>query len=459
MDEQQHWTPADDEVIRGALDTVRRDVDALPLADVRFVKARGVARRRRAMIVGAVWVAAAVTLVGFVGFRALGTNQAFDLRPAVPITTAPNPARPLLAGGPLPISVEWMRALGITESIQLTPGEGEFPDCPIGTPGTQLARAKVGTQVFDANGSWAELRSLDAAQAVYRATSPAAGDTAAATAVNRLVGCRQMKVTAEAAAAWPKVFSGVTANSHTWYVVAHHGALTSLLTDTEPGRTTSRHSLAQMKLLALVAQQRLQEVEGASQPPPSAGVPSDFDEKMPVEGTVPHISSSLFVAASAWSSPRLSAGHATHAVTTGFEGSSELILTCDLTTTAPTLGPDAGRVGVVHVADQITGARIGEQRVRLMGSRAAAAAERQRLVSDIKACREPDIETSELPGHPGFFKSVEFHPGSQPWVGWLAVTVNERTPNAVSVISLDGRTGPLDGFSELSRLVTLAAKK
>ena len=108
---------------------------------------------------------------------------------------------------------------------------------------------------------------------------------------------------------------------------------------------------------------------------------------------------------------------------------------------------------------RIIGAFIGQQRVRLMGSPAAAAAERQRLLSSIRACREPDIEISESAEHPGFFKSVERHPGSQPWFGWVAVTVSERTPDAVSTIALEGTQRPLDGFSELSRLVALAARK
>ena len=48
MDEQELWTPADDESIRRALGSLRWEIDALPLADVRFVKARGNSRRRRA---------------------------------------------------------------------------------------------------------------------------------------------------------------------------------------------------------------------------------------------------------------------------------------------------------------------------------------------------------------------------------------------------------------------------
>ena len=88
MDEQGLGTPADDESIRRALDSLRWETDALPLTDVRFVKARGNSRRRRAFLVGAAATAAAVAVVGVLGFNALGRNQASDLSPATPSTTA-----------------------------------------------------------------------------------------------------------------------------------------------------------------------------------------------------------------------------------------------------------------------------------------------------------------------------------------------------------------------------------
>jgi hypothetical protein len=81
MDEQELWTPSDDESIRRALGSLRWEIDALPLADVRFVKARGNSRRRRAFLVGAAVTAAAVA-VGVLGFNALGRTQALDLSPA-----------------------------------------------------------------------------------------------------------------------------------------------------------------------------------------------------------------------------------------------------------------------------------------------------------------------------------------------------------------------------------------
>ena len=462
MDEQQRWTPADDEVVRGALDDLRRDVRALPLADVRFVKARGVTRRRRAVVAGVAAVAAAVAAVGL-GFHTLGSNQAFDLRPAtitpsptMPSTRSPNPALPLPVRGPLPVSAEWAAALCITETVQITdlrPGEGVFADCPVRAPCAQIATGSVHT----------ESTGLDAAQAAYRAASPGAGEAAAAAAVSQLRGCRQMTVRAELAAAWPKVFSSATPNSHNWYVVSHHKALTSLLTLTEPGAATPRRTLAQVQTLALVAQQRLvREADGASPPSPSTPPSTQstpVNEVMPVAGTRPLLSSDLFVAASRWSSPGLSAGRASHAVTTDFEGSAQLFV-CDADEAQDgTAG--AGRFGIVAVADQVTGTFLGKQRVRLMGSPVEAAAERQRLIAGIKTCRTTNSEVSVTSSTktPHRFKILSGLGGDQQEVSWVAVTVNEHTPAAVSTIYLRGTPSLVDGFAELDRLVALAAQK
>ena len=262
MPERDQWSPADDESVRGALDTLRWETERVPLADVRFVKARGNARHRRAQLVGSLSVAAAVAAFGFIGFHSIGSNQSLDVGPAATSSTpAPTPTKPaimFLLGGPLPVAAEWSVALGLTETVRMTdmrPGEGVWNDCPVGPPGAQRASGSVHL----ARSSW-----LDAAQGTYRATSADAGNAAAATAVSQLVGCQQMKVKVEAEAAWPKVFSTVTpgADSQSWYIVAHEGALTSLIVVTESGPTSPHHQLAQIRALGLVAQQRLvQEVK------------------------------------------------------------------------------------------------------------------------------------------------------------------------------------------------------
>lgn len=277
MNEQQHWTPADDEVVRGALDTLRRDVEALPLADARFVRARGNARRRRVVVVGAASAAAAVAAISFVGYNTLGSsNQGLDLRPAGPSSTGPSstgasstatgPSAPLAAPGPLLVAAEWRSALGINKTVQLgdmRPGEG-VTTC-VRPPGTQVA---IGNATTPSSGFYG-------VQGTYRALSADAGNTAAAKAVTQLVVCGEQPGQAdqwkvEADAAWPKVFSSTTADGKSWFIVAHQGPLTSLLALSDPAlggsKTESPHfSLAQIQALAQVTQQRLaHEVERAT---------------------------------------------------------------------------------------------------------------------------------------------------------------------------------------------------
>ena len=52
MADTDTWTPADDDYVRSAAHSLKADVDGLPLADVRSVKARGALRRRRTMLGG-----------------------------------------------------------------------------------------------------------------------------------------------------------------------------------------------------------------------------------------------------------------------------------------------------------------------------------------------------------------------------------------------------------------------
>lgn len=86
MAEHDEWTVADDEALRSSLSPLRREVDLLPLPDVRFVRARGRARHRRALAGGVAAGAAAVLLVGYVGFQDLH-GQDRSLTPATSTRT------------------------------------------------------------------------------------------------------------------------------------------------------------------------------------------------------------------------------------------------------------------------------------------------------------------------------------------------------------------------------------
>lgn len=81
------WSPEDDAFIRGALISLRADVDARRLPEPSFVRARGDATRRRRMVVVAAAVAAAAVIVGAVGFRGLADEDAAP--PPLPATPTP----------------------------------------------------------------------------------------------------------------------------------------------------------------------------------------------------------------------------------------------------------------------------------------------------------------------------------------------------------------------------------
>jgi len=261
MADLDQWTQAHDDTLRDALALMRRDVESLPLTDVRFVKARGNARRRRTFAVGAVAAAAAFVVVGAVGFSALGSDRALDGGPAATsptVTNTSSPTTPVGSAGPLLDAEEWKRALGISGTVQLgamRPGEGVLT-C-VSAPGALLA---IGTASATSIG-------FGAVQGTYRASSPDAGNAAAAKAVSQRLAPGRAETMgvfrAEAEAAWPKVFSMAAvpdSGGKQWFIVAHQGALTSLLSVSDPS-VTAGFPLAQIQALALIAQQRLVQLE------------------------------------------------------------------------------------------------------------------------------------------------------------------------------------------------------
>src|SRR5690349_19705168 len=94
MAEHEDWTAADDARLRAALSSLRADVEAAPLPDVRFVKARGMARRRRRFLaVGAAAAVAAIVAgtVGYDVFRPDGDVVHLPAARTSTTTSAPSP--------------------------------------------------------------------------------------------------------------------------------------------------------------------------------------------------------------------------------------------------------------------------------------------------------------------------------------------------------------------------------
>src|SRR6478672_10011128 len=293
------WSAADDELVRGALATLRRDVEGIELADVRFVKARGAARRRRTVLTAAAAAAAAVLAVGYVGFSGLGGHPS-SLRPAVSTsrssttattTSATTPADagvPLPVPGDLPVSAEWQRALGITETVVLADFKesegGAVLDCSnVGQPGTQTRAQEV----------TAASAGLQGDQRVYVNGSTAIADRKADQVVSQLLACSSVgapvkppKVSIVADSAWPKVFSGVGPASTEWFVVTHSGSKVGIVTIVEPGESGKHHwTVSQVQDIGAVAQRRL----GGDVAATTGSGPSTVavDEPMPVAGTRP----------------------------------------------------------------------------------------------------------------------------------------------------------------------------
>jgi hypothetical protein len=111
MAEHEDWTAADDAVVRRAMATLRADVEATPLADVRFVKARGRARRRQRLLTWGAAAAAAVVVAGVAGYAALGTDR--TPAPLPPQSSSTTTAAPAPAYAALPTLADWRSDMGI----------------------------------------------------------------------------------------------------------------------------------------------------------------------------------------------------------------------------------------------------------------------------------------------------------------------------------------------------------
>jgi hypothetical protein len=473
MAEQERWTQEQDQQLRAALGTLRHDVEAQPLPDVRFVMARGNARRRRRISIGAA-AAAAVLVLGYTGVQQLDPDAslapAATVSPVAPDGAQADPSRPLAIAGPPPLSAEWGRALGSTGVVRLVPAPSDQPvpgPCPATAPGERVRAEDVRAEPAGWNGE----------QSLYRASSASAGDRAVETMLTRVMACNGTAVTTQGSGSeWPRILlirGGAGVQS--WVAVAHSGADTSVLA---VSGTIGDQQVARKQVgdLASVAQQRLEQTSGAdlsrspggpapTATPPAAGPTtgstggSTDDEPMHVVGPRPLLDGALFVPASAWSAPGLTHGAATRSVTGDWEGQAA-ISNCDADT-AQDGAPGAGRFGIVSVATATDGTFVGRQRVRLTSDDAAATAERDRLVQALRTCaaRVEGMTVTPDPDHAGAFRLDFDNPHGGPVITtWVAVTT-QRTTGAVSTFALTGGVPGDEGFSQLQRLVSLAGQR
>jgi hypothetical protein len=472
MPELEEWTAADDAMVRRAMATLRSDVESVPLTDVRFVKARGRAlRRSRFLTVGAA-AAAAVVVAGTVGYAVLGQDGSPAPTPPAssgPPSTTTRATTSLDTPGVLPLPGEWEDTLGLpTGSVTVTQaktleGGVECGDA-LGTPTQQQ--------------SWSQANSPVSGGAAYWNTG---GDEAKANALQQGVAKCQagpgFRVTTERVGT-SSIYSYATPDAGSgWFAVVSGGQGVALLQLVDPAFTDvaaggfTEEALAD---LASVARARLERYAtgGATSTPTRGSTPSTaasgpraIDEQMPVSGPDPKPSSKLFVAASQWSSPGLTAGASTSAGPGALEGSTA-VASCETDQQQAGIG---GRVGVVSVRTG-TGSTgyLGRQRVQVDESTEPAVQKAyvQARLAEAKAlyakgCAFPNGTVRSTPGPTqGTYRlDTAFKDGTTPSLSeWVGVTAL-RTPGAVTTLVITKASDPQQGFAELDRLLALARQK
>lgn len=473
MAEHEDWTAGDDAQLRRAMATLRRDVEAVPLPDVRFVRARGVRRRRQRALALTAAAAAAVVVVGAVGFSQLGRDASLPVTPATrsstvpttpPSTTTSATADPLDKPGALPLVTDWTSSLDLTGSVLLTPVKPFGPiECLQSEPGTKVQQEEV-TRAPDLQGG----------QVRFRIGSGQDAATAADGVASDIAGCSLApgyKVTPASSGTGQRVYSYTAgdAGSGWWAVVAGKHDVVVLQVN-QNDRPKSGFTLAQVQELVSIAQKRLARygtgTKGAASTTssPSFTGPKAVDQQMPVVGPSPVPSWKLFVAASQWSSTALTAGAATSAGPGAMEGSTA-VASCETDQEQAGIG---GRVGVVsiRVGSSSTG-YIGRQRVQLDDSSGADVqqsyvdarlAEAKALFG--KGCSTGNGTVKSTPGPTAGTWRLDtvFTDGSPTFSEWVGVTA-QRTPGTVSTVVVTKVSDPAQGFAELDRLLNLAKQK
>lgn len=380
MADLETWSAADDTLVRGALATLRTDVDAVPLPDARFVRARGAQRRRRRTMTWAAASAAAAVVIGTVGMSLLGEDRPAPLVPSTrttsPANRTPGPTTTPSAStttssldqpGALPLPQEWVSALRVTGRPRLTVLRKSSPDwanqeCLVTIPVGQVERQQVAVDGLRFEGGQTRF-------AVPRSLDPR---TVAEGVVSDIAACQAgpgFTVTPQNEG-WPRLFSYTAGDAGSgWFAVVPGPADLTLIQVVDPAHATSVFTQAQVLKLADIAEGRLKRygstataTPSGSRTTPATPLTPALDEDMPVSGVAPLLSSHLFVAASQWTSPLFAHGTEATAGPGALEGSSAIV-TCETDAQQAGVG---GRYGIVSIrAGQGPANYIGKQRVRL----------------------------------------------------------------------------------------------
>ena len=470
------WTPADDALVRSALDSLRAETDTLPLADPRAIRARGALRRRRALRGWAAGAAAAVVVAATVGYAALGRDGARPVPPAMTTATTPSPTSTgpeglLATASPLPLGAEWQQALGLAAAAVVQPQpayEGNL--CQTPEPGSRRETQRVVRSAAQPDAT------LLGVQTRYTFVSDTAAQSGVGTLARGIASCaapvNPRERTTSTAAAHPRIWSYTKDGATGWLALAHYGTSVAWLEVSADAPGAATVDQADMATLADIAYQRLLLYGAPAAPKPGITTPPPraVDEDMPVTGPQPALSSSLFVAASQWASTVLTGGQRSYAGPGDPEGSSTIVQ-CETDQKMTT----AGRYGIVSVRSGPGDANyIGKQRVRLFEGADAAdqvTTERQRVDEIVMAgCAVPEgsATTATRGATAGTYlltTKVTGPDASGTLFQWVGVSTM-ATPGAISTVAFHGTsdgqgfTGTAaQGFAELDRLLALARQK
>ena len=472
MAELEDWTPQDEVLLRGAMTTLRGEVEAVPLAEARFVRARGARLRRQRRVVWSASAAAAAVVIATVVSAQLGQHPGLPVTPATTsgtptvTTTTTNTAAATSATlldvpGALPLPQEWAQSLGVRGQVRDTPITATDHECLTTVPLGQTRREELtvpGSTVSGGQTRFAISTALDPTTVAEGMAS----DIARCTQPHFVVTAVHPSTTSATSA---RLFSYTAGDAGSgWFVIAVGRRDVTLIqvVDSRPG--PSAFTPAQVSTLATIATTRLARY-GTGTPVPATTTgsgPRALDEQMPVAGVAPLISSRLFVAASQWSSPGLTAGQPTTAGPAQPEGGLGGVVQCE---TSAYLSGVAGRYGIVRIrAGQGVANYVGVQRVRLFEDVDAAslvAADLARSTSLLAhGCTFGNGTVRATPGpSQGTYRlDTVFADGSPTVSAWVGVTA-QHTQGAVSTVVITKAAHPGQAFAELDRLLALARQK
>lgn len=510
MADLDHWAKEDDDLVRGALASLREDVHAEPLPEPAFVRARAGGSGRRTAAFWAAGVAAAAVAIAAVGFGALGRDNANAPIPggSVSVTTpAPTPSGSVSAAAQSPedlllqnrsawpIGQEWKIFLGLpkTPVVQPQPA-GDF--MPVCGPAALPAKAKLAADLVVVGDPAKPDQTLAGIQRHITFPNEAAlrdGFNAMSSAISKcdVPGATSSDVTMEQTS-----WNGIP-QQWWWTVNDQQRGYMGLATAGSELIYLEVHGEAAMNVpyegfahLLTQAQRRL-ELYGATTPATSVsplpgtststastGAPSTATPKAsttPPSGTsssnpltigpnAAHLLPDLFLSEAEWTEGAgrgIQGGVLVHGP--GHYEGSAAVIECDPDTT-----PD-GTFGIQRARKESDGTYVGVQRIRLftgtqdaIDTNVAAYMDRIRTALD-KGCTSENtkVTATKGPADDTWKVVTTFNDGTAPLTDWVLLLrpMKSGLVSTIAITSPSGITDDASGFAALTRLLEKAGAR